>query len=82
MEITNRAAFQALKEAGLGSDAEITVWMNARQQATLRDQFAMSALQGLLADPIAVGEEESATAIHAAEAYHYADAMLAERVKS
>lgn len=44
--------------------------------ATLRDQLAMSALSGLLADPSSSGPKGSAQA-----AYEYADAMLEARKK-
>jgi hypothetical protein len=44
-------------------------------RATLRDQFAMAAMTGLLADPTSSGPEGCATA-----AYKYADAMLESRL--
>lgn len=43
-------------------------------RATLRDQFAMAALTGLLSDPTSSGPKGCATA-----AYLYADAMLEAR---
>ena len=43
-------------------------------RATLRDQFAMAALTGLLSDPTSSGPEGCATA-----AYLYADAMMEAR---
>ena len=43
---------------------------------TLRDEFAMAALTGLLADPRLVG---MTYATYAGEAYTYADAMLEAR---
>ena len=43
-------------------------------RATLRDQFAMAALTGLLSDPTSSGPEGCATA-----AYLYADAMMERR---
>ena len=45
------------------------------RRPTLRDQFAMAALTGLLADPASSGPEGCARV-----AYAYADAILKERV--
>lgn len=46
------------------------------QRLTLRDEFAMAALTGLLSDPTSSGPEGCATA-----AYLYADAMMEARKK-
>jgi hypothetical protein len=78
MEITNRAAFQALREAGLGSDVEIRAWMNTQQQANLRDQFAMHAPPPGGFKP----DDQPYADFYAEWAYAFADTMLRERVKS
>jgi len=44
------------------------------EQVTLRDQFAMAALTGLLANPVCIGWSQCAK-----DAYEMADKMLAER---
>lgn len=46
------------------------------EMPTLRDQFAMAALSGLLSDPSSSGPKGSAQA-----AYEYADAMIEARKK-
>lgn len=49
---------------------------------TVRDQFAMAALQGILAYPYRVGGDDiKKPNIVCALAFDYADAMLAERAK-
>ena len=65
--------------ASVGKLAD-SVRMLLKGQLTLRDQFALGALQGLLADtnPLVIGDEGPAET-YAKEAYSYADAMLAER---
>lgn len=72
MEITNRQAYEAMQAAGLGSSYEIQAWLRKKEQANLRDQFAMAALTtsrfGVYADRAKV-------------AYIMADAMLEARVK-
>lgn len=47
------------------------------EQPTLRDQFAMAAFTGLLANSDLIGETED----YARWAYQHADAMLKEREK-
>lgn len=50
---------------------------------TLRDEFAMAALQGLAAHPTGPTRKgiETGAQAHARLSYQYADAMLLERVK-
>lgn len=50
---------------------------SASERPTLRDQFAMAAMTGMLANPNNGGTYE----LLAEAAYGYADAMLAERAK-
>ena len=52
-----------------------------REGPTLRDRFAMAALQGLLANENANASYHGYVIHAASEAYQVADAMLAERAK-
>ena len=60
------------------------------EKLTIRDQFALAALQGLLANTLYIGmfgffkdsfspDRDVAAEIYAHEAYSFADAMLEER---
>lgn len=58
-------------------EASLVDYFSQREQAALRDQFAMAALTGLLTDPrLAAGDLASWLA---ARAFQYADAMLEAR---
>jgi hypothetical protein len=86
MPISDRDIVEALVSAGhCRRDAtnRAREWMSDRQavvvlQQTLRDNFAMHALQGAIAAHGSVGLTPSITA---SRAYEFADAMLAERAK-
>jgi len=49
----------------------------SKQKKTLRDEFAMAALIGLLSDPQNCGTHKSISS----DAYDYAEAMMKERRK-
>lgn len=79
MEITDRVAFNALQAAG-HLPQEIQTWLRKRQQAGLRDRFAMNVLQGLLACALDY-EGANGRKARCSMAYKYADNMLEERAK-
>lgn len=59
-------------------DNKQTTYINVLPQtATLRDQFAMAALQGMLSHPLST----CSTSSDVQAAYAFADAMLKERDK-
>lgn len=76
MEINSSATSAHLRNIASHLNAAL------KAQPTLRDQFAMSALQGLLSDPNPFADAgDGVPAAYTESAYNYADAMLAERVK-
>jgi hypothetical protein len=58
-----------------GYQRPVTVPISMSETLTLRDQFAMAALPGLIADPDSIAFPIG----HAKLAYQYADAMLEAR---
>lgn len=44
MKITNNEVAKLIFDAGYGSMPEIRDWINHKQQASLRDQFAMASM--------------------------------------
>lgn len=82
LEFGNRAISDAVAAAKRTANAQEEMVRSQKEfrehfmPASLRDQFAMAALAGLLADPSSGGPETTARA-----AYKYADAMLAERME-
>lgn len=76
MPIKDSEAIELLrKEFGLN---EIMQWMNKKQQSTLRDEFAMSALQGICShhDTWGLGLKDISM-----KCYIIADDMIVERTK-
>lgn len=84
MKLDDQTAIKALYNAGLGSMQEIREWVNKQQRATIRDQFAMAAMQGMMASPRApVTDEKYVTDQYIAKAsYIIADAAMKERNKN
>ncbi len=83
MKLTNTHVISLLKEDF--SPKEITDWIHHKQQATLRDEFAMISLQFAYHDYLKNAEytgylTDWRSAV-AKDAYKIADAMLAEKNK-
>jgi len=55
--------------------------MTQEEKGTLRDQFAMAALTGLLTNPGCLNQHPPAYADYAERVYKYADAMMEARKK-
>lgn len=72
------ALAQDLEESRKSLEGERELYLReTRAKATLRDQFAIAALGGMLAHPECAGR----TAEFAADAYACADAMMEERAR-
>lgn len=78
MKITDRGVFDILYATGDYSMQDIKTWMDKRQQADLRDEFAAKAMAAFI--PIWADSKDNID-ILCGTAYKAADAMLKARAK-